>query len=135
MTRPPARSSGGTRPRRRAGSDFTGSLSESLHQIARRVRREQFSAAGQTILDEGLDHLEQKLSALTADASSGSDVLMGEPAALGHAEFEAMRWRVIDAGDIPATEKGALLALLGSMERAESSIDRIQQERMSVDRA
>ena len=45
-----------------------------------------------------------------------------------------MRWRVIDATDIPATEKGALLALLGSMERAESLIDRIQQERLSVDR-
>ena len=40
-----------------------------------------------------------------------------------------MRWRVIDAGDIPAAEKGALLALLGSMERAESLIDRIAQER------
>jgi phosphate:Na+ symporter len=116
-------------------ADFTGSLSESLHQIARRVRREQFSPAGQAILDEGLGHLEQKLSALTANARPGTDVLTGEPAALGQAEFEAMRWRVIDAGDIPANEKGALLALLGSMERAESLIDRIQQERLSVDRA
>jgi phosphate:Na+ symporter len=116
-------------------ADFAGSLSESLHQIARRVRREQFSAAGQAILDEGLGHLEQKLSALTANARPGTDVLTAEPAALGQAEFEAMRWRVIDAGDIPATEKGALLALLGSMERAESLIDRIHQERLSVDRA
>jgi phosphate:Na+ symporter len=116
-------------------ADFTGSLSESLHQIARRVRREQFSPAGQTILGEGLGHLEQKLSALTADAVPGTDALMGEPAVLGQAEFEAMRWRVIDAGDIPATEKGALLALIGSMERAESLIDRIQQERYTVDRA
>lgn len=49
-------------------------------------------------------------------------------------EFEAMRWTVIDAGDIPAAEKGALLALLGSMERAESLIDRIALERASVDR-
>jgi phosphate:Na+ symporter len=121
-------------------ADFAGSLSESLHQIARRVRREQFSPAGQTILDEGLGHLEQKLSALIADEDPGTDALMGEPAALGQAalgqaEFEAMRWRVIDAGDIPATEKGALLALLGSMERAEGLIDRIQQERLSVDNA
>jgi phosphate:Na+ symporter len=116
-------------------ADFTGSLSESLHQIARRVRRERFSPAGQGILDEGLGHLEQKLSALTADVDTGTDALMGEPAVLGQAEFEAMRWRVIDAGDIPAAEKGALLALLGSMERAESLIDRIQQERLSVDRA
>ncbi len=116
-------------------ADFTGSLGESLHQIARRVQREQFSPVGQAILDEGLSHLEQKLSALTADTFTSDDALMGEPAALGHAEFEAMRWRVIDATDIPATEKGALLALLGSMERAESLIDRIQQERLSVDRS
>jgi len=115
-------------------ADFTGSLSESLHQIARRVQREQFSPAGQTILDEGLGHLEQKLTALTADADTVDDALMGEPAALGQAEFEAIRWRVIDATEVPPTEKGALLALLGSMERAESLIDRIQQERMSVDR-
>jgi phosphate:Na+ symporter len=114
-------------------ADFTGSLTESLHQIARRVRREQFSPAGRTILDEGVGHLEQKLSALIADAGPGTDVLMGEPAAMGQAEFEAMRWRVIDAEDVPATEKGALLALIGSMERAESLIDRIRQERMSVD--
>jgi phosphate:Na+ symporter len=45
-----------------------------------------------------------------------------------------MRWTVIDAEDIPAAEKGALLALLGSMERAEALIDRIAQERASVDR-
>lgn len=116
-------------------ADFAGSLSESLHQIARRVRREQFRPAGRAILDEGLGHLEQKLSALTANEGRGTDVLLDQPAALGQTEFEAMRWRVIDAGDIPATEKGALLALIGSMERAESLIDRIQQERLSVDRA
>ena len=49
-------------------ADFAGSLSESLHQIARRVRREQFSPAGQAILDEGLGHLEQRLSTLNGDA-------------------------------------------------------------------
>jgi phosphate:Na+ symporter len=119
-------------------ADFAGSLSDSLNQIARRVQREQFSAPGQAILDQGLSHLEQKLSALNADADADAadDAPISEPPALamGEAEFEAMRWRVIDAGDVPATEKGALLALLGSMERAESLIDRIQQERMSVDR-
>ena len=117
-------------------ADFAGSLSESLNQIARRVQREQFSAPGQVILDEGLGHLEQKLSTLIADADTVDDALLGEPPALamGEAEFEAMRWRVIDASDVPPTEKGAMLALLGSMERAESLIDRIQQERLSVDR-
>jgi phosphate:Na+ symporter len=117
-------------------ADYAGSLSASLDQIARRVQREQFSAPGQAILDDGLSHLEQKLSTLGAEVPDTDDALMGEPPALaiGEAEFEAMRWRVIDAGDVPATEKGALLALLGSMERAESLIDRILQERVSVDR-
>ena len=50
------------------------------------------------------------------------------------AEFEDIRWRIIDSGPIPAGEKGALLALLGSMERAEVLIDRIADERQSVDR-
>jgi phosphate:Na+ symporter len=123
-------------------ADFTGSLSESLNQIARRVQREQFSAAGQVVLDEGLGRLEQRLTGLTAGAGEGDDLEAGGgtsgdgpvPTAPGAAEFEAGRWRVIDAGDIPAAEKGALLALLGSLERAESLIDRIAQERASVDR-
>jgi phosphate:Na+ symporter len=116
-------------------ADFAGSLSGSLNQIARRVQREQFSAPGQAILDDGLGHLEEKLSTLRAEAPGTDDAQTGEPPALaiGEAEFEAMRWRVIDAVDIPATEKGALLALLGSMERAESLIDRILQERASLD--
>jgi phosphate:Na+ symporter len=116
-------------------ADYAGSLSASLDQIARRVQREQFSAPGRAILDDGLSHLEQKLGTLRAEVPGTDDALRGEPPALaiGEAEFEAVRWRVIDAGDVPATEKGALLALLGSMERAESLIDRILQERASVD--
>ena len=37
-------------------------------------------------------------------------------------------------GGLPVGEKGAILALLGSIERAEGLIDRIEQERASVDR-
>jgi phosphate:Na+ symporter len=115
-------------------ADFTGSLTESLHQIARRIQREPFSSASREVLDKGLDHLDKKLSVL-----EGVPDLDGLAAAAGAAlvdapEFEAMRWTVIDAEDIPAAEKGALLALLGSMERAEALIDRIAQERASVDR-
>jgi phosphate:Na+ symporter len=115
-------------------ADFTGSLSESLHQIARRIQREQFTPASREVLDKGLDHLDKKLSVL--EGVPAVDDLAAAPGAtvLDAPEFEAMRWTVIDAEDIPAAEKGALLALLGSMERAESLIDRIGQERASVDR-
>lgn len=118
-------------------ADFTGSLNESLYQIARRIERDQFSTASREVLDKGLDHLDQKLSLLEAvdslPAASNGDAAPEVPV-LAAAEFEALRWTVIDADDIPAAEKGALLALLGSMERAESLIDRIEQERASVDR-
>lgn len=118
-------------------ADFTGSLNESLYQIARRIERDQFSTASREVLDKGLDHLDQKLSLLEAvdslPAASNGDAAPEVPV-LAAAEFEALRWTVIDADDIPAAEKGALLALLGSMERAESLIDRIEHERASVDR-
>jgi phosphate:Na+ symporter len=114
-------------------ADFTGSLTESLHQIARRIQREEFSPASREVLDKGLDHLDQKLSLLESEPDTAVDVAPA-PAVLDAPEFEAMRWTVIDARDIPAAEKGAMLALLGSMERAESLIDRIAQERVSVDR-
>lgn len=48
--------------------------------------------------------------------------------------IEDLRWRIIDTASLPAGEKGALVALLGSVERAETLIARIEQERASVDR-
>lgn len=111
--------------------DFTAALSESLHQIARRVCREKFSAEGQSLLNAAMDRLDASLTPLV----TGEHLSPRMPA--GHtrqAEFEDIRWRIIDSGPIPAGEKGALLALLGSMERAEVLIDRIADERQSVDR-
>lgn len=114
-------------------ADFTGSLNESLYQIARRIERDQFSAASRKVLDQGLDHLDRKLTLL--ETGGTADLTKKAPGpVLEAAQFEAMRWTVIDAADIPAAEKGALLALLGSMERAEALISRIEQERASVDR-
>lgn len=110
--------------------DFTGSLTESLYQIARRVVREDFCEAGSAYVDEGLVGLERKLDALLLGPGRTT-----VPA--GHtrqADFEELRWRVIDAGNVPAGEKGAILALLGSVERACGLADRIAEERESVDR-
>ena len=114
-------------------ADFTGSLTESLHQIARRIKRDEFSAPSKEVLDKGLEHLDRKLSLLETDTADVEGDVLADAPVIEAAEFDAMRWSVIDADDIPAAEKGALLALVGSMERAESLIDRIAQERASVD--
>lgn len=111
--------------------DFTGSLAESLYQIARRVKRDPFSDAARTFIDEGLARLDGTLNGILFS----KDVLPRTPA--GHskqAEFADIRWRVIDEGSVQAGEKGAILALLGSLERAEGLIERIAEERASIDR-
>ncbi len=111
-------------------TDFTASLSESLYQIARRVQREEFSPAGQAFIEDALTHLDRELDAVVHPDGSAAVT----PGASRQAHIEDIRWRVIDAMGLPAVEKGAILALLGSMERAEGLIDRIATERASVDR-
>lgn len=111
--------------------DFTGSLTETLHQIARRVKREEFSSAGRAFINEALDGLDVSLNRILLEPG----LLPNLPA--GHVpvtDFEKLRWRIIEQAAVPAGEKGAILALLGSIERAENLIDRIAAERQTVDR-
>jgi phosphate:Na+ symporter len=114
--------------------DFTGSLAESLHQIARRVKRESFSEAGRRFIGRALERLDQSLTPLLMPVGQPQPVL---PA--GHSKvtpIEDIRWEVLEPkAAVPLAEKGALLALLGSIERAEGLIARIAAERASVDRA
>lgn len=49
-------------------------------------------------------------------------------------DFEQIRWDVIDSKKVPASEKGAIIALLGSIERAEALMARVIAERASLDR-
>ena len=111
--------------------DFTSALSESLYQIARRVKREPFSDAARVVLGQGLERLDQSLNRILIDQVPQPRL----PA--GHSlvpEFEELRWQALQNRDVAAGEKGALLALLGSIERAEGLIERIVTERASVDR-
>jgi phosphate:Na+ symporter len=109
--------------------DFTGSLNESLFQIARRVQREDLSGAGRSMLDVALARLDDKLAGFLTIDTDSPDLPHR------HRDLADIRWDVIDSTNVPAGEKGAILALLGSVERAESLIDRIQEERASVDRS
>ena len=112
--------------------DFTSALSESLYQIARRVKREPFSDAARVVLGQGLERLDKSLNRILIDQVPQPRL----PA--GHSlvpEFEELRWQALQNRDVAAGEKGALLALLGSIERAEGLIERIVTERASVDRS
>lgn len=113
--------------------DFTGSLAESLHQIARRVKREEFHEASRKLIDEALDRLDQTLTPILF-----ADDFIQPKMPAGHSKIqpiEKLRWSVLEKeSDVPAAEKGALLALLGSIERAEGLIHRIVEERASIDR-
>ncbi|GAB2488841.1 hypothetical protein GCM10027030_23680 [Luteococcus sediminum] len=45
-----------------------------------------------------------------------------------------LRERIVSSPSLPAGERGALVALLGSVERAQQLVERIEVERASVDR-
>lgn len=109
--------------------DFTGSLNETLCQIARRVQREEFSEAGRSLLLGALGRLDGKLAGILTLDSGSTGGSAEQP------DLTDIRWEVIDSTQVPAAEKGAVLALLGSFERAEGLIDRILEERASVDRS
>jgi phosphate:Na+ symporter len=108
-------------------ADFAASLGETLHQVARRVEREEFSAEARTIVDAILDRVGDAMCA----------VLPGTPP--DHADREAalteLRSGCLRLGDaVKPAERGAILALLGSAERAFLLIDRLAAERASVPR-
>lgn len=113
--------------------DFTANLGESLYQIARRVERHPFSDAGRKLVNEVVDLVGKELSIIVP--STGGNV-----AALGDADarlaaLEALRDRAVKMGsELPWEDRGAILALLGSAERAFYLIERINDERKSVPR-
>ncbi len=115
-------------------ADFTAALAESLHQVARRVRRETFSEPSKAIVTTALDRLEFSLRDILPDGGAPAPAM---PA--GHVQFptlEDLRRQVLSLGpDVASNERGAILALLGSVERAELLIRRIDAERKSVNRA
>lgn len=114
-------------------ADFTAALTESMHQVARRVRREKFGAEAQPIVDTALNKLDATLRSIMPDYGL-SDPQM--PAGhVNHPAVEELRARTLSLGpNAGAAERGTILALLGSIERAEILIQRIDAERKSVNR-
>jgi phosphate:Na+ symporter len=113
--------------------DQTASLGETLYQIARRVERQPLGEIGRGLVNEVIDQVTDALRAIipinqanppvTAEAQPRIDALL------------TLRERCLRLGaELPWVERGAILALLGSAERAYVMIERIDDERRSVSR-
>lgn len=114
-------------------ADFTAALAESLHQVARRVKREDFGQQAQQIVSTALDKLEYSLRDILPDLGIVNPSMPANH--VSFPEVEELRARTLALGpDAGAAERGTILALLGSIERAEFLIRRIDAERRSVNR-
>ena len=111
-------------------ADHIDSLNESLHQVARRAERAEFSPAGQAIIEGLVSRIENSMNAVDGEAERPRT-----PAgAQRDAELAGTRAEILGTTGLPDGEKGALLALLGTVDRAESVVDRLQTARASVSR-
>jgi phosphate:Na+ symporter len=114
--------------------DHTASLGEALHQIARRVERQPFGEKGRALVDVMLNQVADAIRIVANPTEASRENLSSEAApriaALGELRAKALRLN----GSLPWIERGAILALLGSAERAYFLIERIDNERRSVAR-
>jgi phosphate:Na+ symporter len=109
--------------------DWTASLGETLYQIARRVERQPFTTAGKDLVETAVGQVADALRIVLAETAP----MPREPLSrLDH--LNDLRQRCL-AADLKWEERGAILALLGSAERAFYLIGRIETERRSVSRA
>jgi phosphate:Na+ symporter len=106
--------------------DFNASLTETLSQITRRIERQLFSGNGQAIVTEILDIVEPAVK----NGPQGTH--------LPHAfagQIAGLRERcLLNEQKLGWDERGAVLTLLGSAERALYLVQRITDERASVSR-
>lgn len=112
--------------------DWTASLGETLYQIARRVERQPFGAAGKELVDATLAQITEAMHAI---APNGNKQPVSAAAAGRLPALQSLRDRCLKLGaELPWAERGAILTLLGSAERAYYLIERIDAERKSVSR-
>jgi phosphate:Na+ symporter len=111
--------------------DFTASLGETLFQVARRVERQPFSPRGREFVDATLEQIAQAMH--TIDAGNGSAARVNAEERQQFLLSTRQRCLGPDAA-LPWEERGRILELLGTAERAFFLIDRIDAERRSVPR-
>ena len=106
--------------------DFSASLTRTLSQIARRIERQVFCANARKIVDAILDIVEPAVRKGPQGAYLPN----------AHArDLLGLRERCLQPEQkLGWDERGAILALLGSAERALNLVQRIAEERLSVSR-
>lgn len=113
--------------------DFTASLGETLYQTARRIERQPFSAAGRELVNQTIDIVSRAVQCIVQQDSAVEQSRLTPADA--QAFLNTTRAKCLELGaELPWIERGAILALLGSAERAFFLIDRISVERRSVSR-
>lgn len=106
--------------------DFSASLTETLSQITRRIQRQVFSANGQAIVAAVLDIVEPAVK----NGPQGVYLPQAHSKKLLELRERCLQPELKLGWD----ERGAILALLGSAERALNLVQRIDDERLSVSR-
>ena len=114
--------------------DFTASLVDTQHQMLRRIERVEFSTAGRALVDQIIAYTEQNLDAILREPPPSAGDMQRlrddhQAKVLGFRE-DALSSKA----DLNWEERGAVLALLGTMERALQTAERVQAERLSVSR-
>lgn len=106
--------------------DFCASLTQNLSQISRRVERQLFSDNGKIIVSAILDMVEDAVK------KGPQGVYLPQAHA---SQILALRERALQPEQkLSWDERGAILTLLGSAERAFNLVQRISEERQSVSR-
>jgi phosphate:Na+ symporter len=114
--------------------DFTATLVETQHQMLRRVERIEFSAAGKALVLSSIERVEQDLDGILAEKGPDAAQLQVLREAQ-HRTLLTMREQALSPKtQLNWEERGAILAMLGSMERAFFLAERIHAERQSVSR-
>ncbi|WP_458098006.1 Na/Pi cotransporter family protein [Roseomonas sp. WA12] len=113
-------------------ADVAANLSDMLHQVARRILREEFSPEAKPVVDGLLDGISRNLATVLPSGQGPVARADSEGAAL----LATLRERTLALSvAVPPGERGAILALLGSAERVFQATERLDGERRSVPRA
>ncbi len=106
-------------------ADFAATLGEALCQTARRVLAEDFSVPGTDLANAVLERMGIALDTLDAEPLRGPSIVIPELLR----DLDLLRDQALGLG-VPG-EPGAILALLGSAERAFRMVERIDRERQA----
>jgi phosphate:Na+ symporter len=113
--------------------DFTAALVEAQHQMLRRFGRMEFSSRGNAMAIAIIQRAEADLDAMLADRMSAGE--MHGRREEQHREILRMRSQALSPqNSLSWQERGAILEMLGSLERAFTLAERIHAERQSVSR-